>query len=556
MSRTITALFDSKADADAGAMPAFARLLDKSAAMARCAPEQLARLLTERSSVAAVVLDDVPADRLPPAAQASLRQAVLDGTGLLVTGADRSFGPGGYADSSLAELLPVTMTQPMESVDPSTTLVLIIDTSASMTGARLDLAKEIARLAISHLKPHDKVGIVEFFAGRRWAASIQSAANRSVIDRALDRLTAGGGTTLYPAAEEAAFALRNVHTRTKHVLICSDGFLEDDAPFTKLVRRMADDGVTVSTVQVAQPDGSDNQMPAIARWGNGRYYIAADQYALPDLSLKVPQTTLTSPLVRAPSDLTAGNDPLLAGGGTFGHVDGYARTRARPTADVLLKTAAGDPLLARWRWGSGFVAVLPTQLGSAMTKQLQNEPAFARLLADLMRQLNSSHDTALHVTASPQPAGVEADVTAIAPASGTLRLSLTDVSGRVIRTTEAEAVETGHWNALFPRVPAGAYQVAAELPVEGAALVGVAGVAVPPPLPLVAADHRLLDKLSGFRSLADEKTATLPTGAARYVDARPACIVLAALLLLAHIAVRRWPTARPIAKPLSHGELS
>ena len=166
----------------------------------------------------------MPADHLPVAAQASLREAVLGGTGLLVTGAAKSFGPGGYDDAPLSAVLPVTMPQQTQIIDPSTTLVLILDTSGSMSGdQRIDLAKEVARLALAHLKSHDKVGIVEFYGGKRWAAPIQSAGNLSVISRALERLTAGGGTTLYPAVEEAYFALRNVHTRSKHVLICSDG---------------------------------------------------------------------------------------------------------------------------------------------------------------------------------------------------------------------------------------------------------------------------------------------------------------------------------------------
>ena len=45
-------------------------------------------------------------------------------------------------------------------------------------GPRIDLAKEVARLAIQRLQPHDKVGIVEFYGAKRWAARIQSAANR------------------------------------------------------------------------------------------------------------------------------------------------------------------------------------------------------------------------------------------------------------------------------------------------------------------------------------------------------------------------------------------
>ena len=328
-----------------------------------------------------IVLADVIADHIAPAGQAALCDAVRSGTGLLLTGAARSFGPGGYDDSRLAGLLPLKMAQPAESIDPSTALALVIDTSGSMRHDRIDLAKEVARLAISHLKPHDKVGIVEFYGGKRWAAPIQSAGNASVIYRALDRLTVGGGTTLFPAVEEAAYALRNIDVRTKHVLIISDGFVED-APFNTLLQQMTDDGIDVSTAQVASD--SVNMMPDIARWGNGRFYTVPDQYALPDITLKQPQVVLTSPLVSRPSAIIPGDDSLLADSRAtgWGEVGGYVRTKAKPTADVLLKTGSGDPLLARWRYGSGFVATLTTQLGSTMAGGPVAEPFSGRVHVD------------------------------------------------------------------------------------------------------------------------------------------------------------------------------
>ncbi len=293
--------------AEAGLREAIEAVLGPSARVTPVTPDELVG--RPMDDVGAVVLADVPADHLPAAAQATLRRAVLDGTGLVVTGAARSFGPGGYDDAPLAPLLPVRMPQQVESVDPSTTLVLIFDTSGSMKGERIDLAKEVARMAVSHLRPQDKVGVVEFYGGRRWAAPIQSASNLSVIHRTLDRLTAGGGTVLYPAVEEAAFALRNVQTRTKNVFILSDGGVED-APFGTLVRQMAEDGVAVTTIKVGT-DATANPMAAIARWGQGRYYEVPDQFALPDVTLKQPQQSLLSPVVRTASAVVAGDDPLV-----------------------------------------------------------------------------------------------------------------------------------------------------------------------------------------------------------------------------------------------------
>ena len=58
--------------------------------------------------------------------------------------------------------------------------VLAIDTSGSMTGMRVTLAKEVSRLAMRRLLPHDKVGIVEFYGTKQWAAPMQSAGGHLV----------------------------------------------------------------------------------------------------------------------------------------------------------------------------------------------------------------------------------------------------------------------------------------------------------------------------------------------------------------------------------------
>ncbi len=541
---------------EAGLRAALDALLGPAARVTAVPPDRVAA--TPMDGVGAVVLADVPADHLPAAAQATLRRAVLDGTGLVVTGAARSFGPGGYDDSPLAPLLPVRMPQQVESIDPSTTLVLIFDTSGSMKGDRIDLAKEVARMAVSHLRPQDKVGVVEFYGGRRWAAPIQSASNLSVIGRTLDRLTAGGGTVLYPAVEEAAFALRNVHTRTKNVFILSDGGVED-APFGPLVRQMAEDGVAVTTVKVGTDD-SPNPMAAIARWGQGRYYEVPDQFALPDVTLKQPQQSLLSPVVRTASAVVAGDDPLvraavLADGTPWDPVQGYVRTAAKPTADVLLRTAGGDPLVARWRYGAGFVAAVPTQLGSGMTRGLQDQPQFARLLAGLLRQADGGRGAPLQVRAAVRPAGVEVDVVAADadPAFSTrpITVTLDDDQGRPCRTTAAaEPIAAGHWDVLLPGVTAGAYGLTAQ--VVGSAAVGHAGVAVPPPAAVRAADRPLLDRLAGFAPLAAERAARLPADRPVFVDLQKALAVAAVVLLLLLVAARRWPSTARLPLPTPH----
>lgn len=311
-----------------------------------------------------VVLDDAPAAALSSEFLSSLDLAVRDsGIGLFACGGAGAFGPGGWDDTLLRDLLPVNGVQKEEKRDPSTALVIIIDTSGSMAGERVQLAKEVARLAMMRLLPHDKVGIVEFFGGKRWAAPIQPASNSIDLARAINRLDAGGGTVILPAIEEAWYGMQNVETRYKHVLVLTDGGVESGA-FEPLLRRMADDGVNTSTVLIG-PEAHSEFLVDLANWGKGRFYSVPDRFNLPEILLKQPSTS------RLPSfrpgefkvkgigaeswlgalDLTAA-PPVL----------GFVETEAKPEARTILELEGERaPLLATWQNGAGRVTTLSTE---------------------------------------------------------------------------------------------------------------------------------------------------------------------------------------------------
>ncbi|MCA8980124.1 MAG: VWA domain-containing protein [Planctomycetes bacterium] len=334
-----------------------------------------------------VVLDDCAAESLPTGTQEELRDAVLGGaTGLFMSGGQAAFGPGGYADGALADVLPVESVQKEEKRDPSTSLVVVIDTSGSMGGERVQLAKEVARLAVGRLLPHDKVGIVEFYGAKRWAAPLQPASNRIELQRALNRMDAGGGTVILPAIEEAFYGLQNVQTRYKHVLVLTDGGVERGA-FEPLIRRMADKGITVSTVLIGGAAHSEF-LVNIANWGKGRFYSVPDRFSLPEIILKQPTTTKL-PAYRP------GVHPVEASGPDrwWGDVErdqlpplaGYVESKARDEAEVLMRTVeGGHPMLATWRTGLGRATAFMTEPTGAGTESWSEWSGYGPLLAHVL----------------------------------------------------------------------------------------------------------------------------------------------------------------------------
>jgi len=356
------------------------------------APADPATLTAEHfDGIAAVLVDDLPASAWPETLQLALRAELLAaGTGLVLAGTHQNLGPGGYANSPLAEILPVRMPQREERRDPSVSLVLIVDTSGSMGGGRLELAKEVGRLAIQKLQPHDKVGMIEFHGSKRWAAPLQPASNTIEITRALNRLQVGGGTIIYDALEEAYFGLLNAQTRFQHVLVLTDGGVES-GPFEALARRMAAAGQTVSTVLIG-PLANSPFLQNLAQWGRGRFYACPDKFQLPDLQFREPQSSLLPavqerrlPLQRTGlSEATAAfaGDQLLPSGG-------IVEASVRSGAEVLLRGSSGEPYLIGWDQGAGRALVLAGQVLGPQSGELRSDPAYGAFLADLLRSAAS-----------------------------------------------------------------------------------------------------------------------------------------------------------------------
>lgn len=346
-----------------------------------------ADLETALRSADLVVLDDVPSRRFPTAGQEELVRAVRDkGVGLFVCGGRGSLAPGGYFKSPLEDILPVELTQKEEKRDPSTTLVVIIDTSGSMGGTRVQLAKEVARLAIRRLLPHDKVGIVEFYGAKRWAAPIQPASNVIEIQRAINRLDAGGGTVIMPAIEEAYYGLQNVNTRYKHVLVLTDGGVESGA-FEPLLRKMAEKGINVSTVLVG-PEAHSEFLVNMANWGKGRFYAVPNRFNLPEVILKRP-TSARLPVWKTGSFALRAQGPELFWRGIDRNavppLDGYLATQLRPDAQNLLVTKGSlHPILARWQVGLGRVTVFTSEPAGGGTASWRTWQGFGPLLARIL----------------------------------------------------------------------------------------------------------------------------------------------------------------------------
>ena len=425
-------------------------------------PESLADL----QNYELLALSNVPATSLSQRQMELARTYVQDlGGGFMMLGGDQSFGLGGYYKTVLEEILPVRSDFEKEKEKPSLGMVIVIDKSGSMGGDKIEMAKEAAKSAAELLGPRDQLGVIAFDGDFFVVSDFQSASNKARIIDDISRIEAGGGTTMYPAMEEAYNILQGSTAKLKHVIVLTDG-ISSPGDFEGIAQQMASSRITCSTVGVGE--GCDDKLlEEIARVGQGRYFLATDPSTLPQIFAKETMTASKSaineqpfiPQVIRPTPALAGIDfetaPFLLG---------YVVTRPKATCEFILATEAGDPLLCWWRYGLGTTVAFTSDAKSRWGAEWLTWPGYSKFWAQVVRQSMRKNDVKgviVEVKQERRRATVTLD--AIDPSGKFLNQAETEVT--VIdpqlgqRKLEMKQTAPGRYVAEFDTPASGAYHL-------------------------------------------------------------------------------------------------
>ncbi len=420
--------------------------------------------LEELAAFDAVIYSDVPATDVSVQQMALLRTYIEDlGGGFIMVGGEESFGIGGYYRTAIEDVLPVRMRSEKKKDTPSLAMMLIIDKSGSMQGMKVELAKEAAIATVELLGQRDYVGVIAFDGAPTWVVDLQSAGNRLGIIQNIESLEAGGGTSIYPAMEEAHDALRQIPATFKHAVLLTDG-QSQPGDFEGIIDQMAAEMITVSTVGVGE--GADVQLlEDIARWGRGRYYFTADPYDIPQIFTKETMTASKSSLIEEPflpqvfrrhqviEGIDWENAPFLFG---------YVVTAPKSTAEIALVSERGDPLYVTWRVGLGKSAAFTSDAKSRWATDWLGWPGYGRFWAQVVRD----------VMRTTQNRGAETTIR-IERGTGTLTIDAVDENGHFVNgllstaqridpgldIAQVELTQTapGRYRAQFPLHQVGSY---------------------------------------------------------------------------------------------------
>jgi Ca-activated chloride channel homolog len=378
---------------------------------------QLSLSASELAGFQAVILSDVPRSALDDARMRALQDYVRDqGGGLLYAGGETTYGQSGFSRTVLEGVLPVEFKAQEKRKDLA--LVVCLDRSYSMKGRSMELAKAATRAALAMLEEQHQFGVIAFDSRPHDTVPLQPVRSRRRAEDLIDHIQASGQTSIYPALAMAYRWLEKAESKSRHVILLSDG---DSAPgdFERLVKRMAEAHISVSTVTVG-PAAERELMSDIARWGKGRAYVADDPASVPQIFVQdteeASRTTLIEepvrPVVKHKLEALRGVDfasaPMLRG---------FASTKARADAEVLLESASGAPLLVRWQYGLGRAMVFASDVKNRWAADWLQWDGYTRLWGQLVRDI-LRRDTGESLRLSVRREGDDAQITLDAMSEG------------------------------------------------------------------------------------------------------------------------------------------
>jgi hypothetical protein len=512
----------------------------------------------------AVILNNVPAHELPPDFIGSLDFFVREqGGGLLMTGGRKSFGSGGYFESPIDALLPVSMELRQEHRKLAMAMALVMDRSGSMAAAvsggatKMDLANEGAGRAVQLLGPADAITVFAVDSEPHVIVPLsligQDAARIAQSVRRIQ--SAGGGIFVYAGLEAAWKELQKSEAGQRHIVLFSDA-ADSEAPgeYQRLISEMTSEGATLSVIALGSKSDSDAALlQDIARLGNGRIFFNADATQLPGLfaqeTVSVARSAFLDSMV---SVVDAGGWLQIAATSPrwMEAVDGYNLCYLRPEASV--SAISGDeyraPLVAFWQRGAGRTAAVTFPVSGAESESFRAWADAAGFLQTLTRWLlpgPPAPGTALQTRFVGGDLIVDFlydQTLASTFAASPPRLAVATGSSGIPRNVFWEKIENGRFTSRIP-VPPGQW-------LRGVVDAGTARVSFGPlspgtdpewqQSPLALRALRDVSRSSGGREIAELREAWQMETLQNFHTLRNGILPLLLILLLTEIALTRW----------------
>jgi tight adherence protein B len=228
-------------------------------------------------------------------------------------------------------------------------IVLVLDTSYSMSGEPLNSAVEAEQAFASYRNPNQELGALNFWSGSKVVLPLTTSATK--ISTALSTVPpVHGGTHIYDAVAQAEAMLTAEHIGSGSIVVLSDGA---DRSSTKTLREVGKTARTANmriyTIGLAGPTFNPRTLRALAAAGNGEYQQAKSTADLKPLFEQLGQQISSEYLLQYTSP-SGPNKPVAVKVGVNGagtQVTGYRTPQltVSTTPPPPYKASIGDRIM-------------------------------------------------------------------------------------------------------------------------------------------------------------------------------------------------------------------
>ena len=351
----------------------------------------------------AVIFNNVPAHEIPNDFMKSLDFFVREqGGGFMMVGGKRSFGAGGYFQSDIDELLPVSMELKSEHRKLAVALAIVMDRSGSMGvevgggKTKMDLADSGAIAAVNLLGGMDQITVFAVDSEAKKTVPLSNiGGNQAKINNQISRISSGGGGIyVYTGLKAGWEELRKSKAGTRHVILFTDTQdTEEPGDYKRLIAEMTKEGATISVIGLGTKADCDAALcEDIAKLGNGRMFFS-------DRPLDIPQIFAQETVTIARSAFLEEKVEALASGrwseispkpiDWMPVVDGYnlSYPRKDTTVSLVSKDEYVAPLVAHARRGLGRTAAVSFPLGGEYSEDIRNWKGYGDFVQTMGRFL-------------------------------------------------------------------------------------------------------------------------------------------------------------------------
>ena len=351
-----------------------------------------------------VILVNVAYSDMPAGFEEALNEYVYNlGGGLFTVGGPNdtvggTLVPHAYNRNDIANSTYFKQMLPINAIDytPPIAVMIVVDTSASMSMGKLPAAVQGAEACLDSLNDRDFCGVMTFQTRASEELSILPVSQRDTIRQTIKDIesdtTASGGTIFSDAIMRAGRALSVIeNVERKHIIMVTDGNPGDSyETYLPYIQDNVKDGITMSIITVGSIDASlKEKMNNTATEGGGKFYNIPDgefqkipEYMQTDLALEaIAEIAYGEEFIPTINDRTS----VLAGieQADIPPLTGYYGTVAKNGAAVPLM-GKYVPIYAQWQYGKGNVGSFMCDLSGIWSDKFMSDSVGQTIISNII----------------------------------------------------------------------------------------------------------------------------------------------------------------------------